>query len=271
MSRRPLLLPCLALALASTAASCSVLDDGLIPGSIVRAAELEPAPGSPATREGWRAELQLPEGLLEVAVVPVEAGEVAARDTADGQDVPVDDGSLAAVSWSLSVGEGLPLAAARLVLAPEVTSSLHLVDGGTRTRLDVDGLDLERGFVWTALEDVAGLGDLGLEVEYDGEVLTTAAPRPDLDAPTERAFLPCADVLDAPTPSGTCRAALETWPWLPEQGWAEDGRPWRLVRVETDAPEPAVSLDGLAPLSTTVVTEDVPAASYVLVFPAGQG
>jgi hypothetical protein len=266
--RRPLLLPCLFLALASTAASCSVLDDGLTPGSVVRAAELEPAPGSPATREGWRTELQLPEGLLRASVVPVEGSEVPARDTADDQDVAVDEGTLAAVSWSLSVGEGLPLAAARLVLAPTVASSLHLVAGGTRTRLDVDGLDLERGFVWTSLEEsvLDDLDDLALEVEYDGEVLTTDAPRPGLDAPTDRTFAPCADVLDPPVPTGTCRATLETWPWLPEQGWA-DGAPWRLVRLEATAGEPDVTLDGTAPLATTVVTRDAPAAAYVLVFP----
>lgn len=265
MRRRPLLLPCLFLALASTAASCSVLDDGLTPGSVVRAAEVEPAPGSPATREGWRTELQLPEGLLRVSVVPVEGSEVPARDTADDQDVAVDEGTLAAVSWSLSVGEGLPLAAARLVLAPTVASSLHLVAGGTRTRLDVDGLDLERGFVWTSLEESV-LDDLALEVEYDGEVLTTDAPRPELDVPTDRTFAPCAEVLDPPVPTGTCRATLETWPWLPDLGWADDA-PWRLVRLESLTREPDVTLDGAAPLATTVVTRDAPAAAYVLVFP----
>ena len=197
----PALLPCLALALSAT--SCSTLDDGLAPGTVVRAADLQPAAGSPATREGRRAELQLPEGLLRVSVVPVEGSEVRARETADDQDVRVEAGSLAAVSWSLALGEGVPLAASRLVLAPRVESSLHLVAGATRTRLDVDGLDLERGFVWTALDDVADLDDLSLEVEYDGEVLSTDAPRPGLDAATDRSFSPCAEVLDPPVPTGT--------------------------------------------------------------------
>ena len=264
MRRLPTVLSCMTLAL--TAASCSV-GESLSPGAAVRADDLEPAPGSPATREGWREELQLPEGLLELVVVPVEGDEVPARDTADDRDVALDEGRLAAVSWRLSLGEGVPLAASRLVLAPDVPTSLHLLGGGTRTRLDVDGLDLERGFVWTALEDGADLDDLAVEVEYDGEVLSSDAAGPDLDVPTERTFVPCAEVLDAPVPSGTCRATLETWPWLPEQGWAEDGRPWRLVRLEVTERDPDVTLDGDAPLATTAVTEDAPAASYVLVFP----
>lgn len=264
MRRLPTVLSCLTLAL--TAASCSV-GESLSPGAAVRADDLEPAPGSPATREGWREELQLPEGLLELVVVPVEGDEVPARDTADDRDVALDEGRLAAVSWRLSLGEGVPLAASRLVLAPDVPTSLHLLGGGTRTRLDVDGLDLERGFVWTALEDGADLDDLAVEVEYDGEVLSSDAAGPDLDVPTERTFVPCAEVLDSPVPSGTCRATLETWPWLPEQGWAEDGRPWRLVRLEVTERDPDVTLDGDAPLATTAVTEDAPAAAYVLVFP----
>jgi len=269
--RRPTraLLPCLALALPLPLASCSLLGEGLSPGTAVRAADLQPAPGSPATRDGWREELQLPEGLLRVAAVPVDATVVPARDTADDADVPVEEGSLVAVTWSLSLGEGVPLAASRLVLAPAVDSSLHLVEGGSRTRLDVDGLDLDRGFVWTALEDAGELEDLTLEVGYDGEVLTTDDPRPDLDVPTDRTFAPCAEVLDPPVPTGTCRATLETWPWLPDLGWADDA-PWRLVRLESLTREPDVTLDGAAPLATTVVTRDAPAAAYVLVFP-GEG
>lgn len=130
----------------------------------MRAAELEPAPGSPATREGWRTELQLSEGLLRVSVVPVEGSEVPARDTADDQDVAVDEGTLAAVSWSLSVGEGLPLAAARLVLAPTVASSLHLVAGGTPAR------------AWTSTASTSSAASSGPRSRRASSTTSTTSP-----------------------------------------------------------------------------------------------
>lgn len=260
--------------LLAMATGCSLAGGGLEPGDdAVRAAE--PAPAMAGTAEDRQGRLQLPDGLLTVRVVSLEQTELRGEETVADKDLEIGDGTLVLVSWSLEQGAGLPLAARRLVLSPDVETELWLDDGEHRTRLDVEGLDHRSGAVWAA---VLRPEEAGVEVIYDGVTLvldddgSTAAPgggSPGLSLLDPRVgvdgtFSACEEVLEVSGGGGTCRAALTTWPWLPDLGWSEEG-PWSLVRLEADG-DPMVTLGGADPVSRTNVSEDVPTPASVLVF-----
>jgi hypothetical protein len=231
--------------------------DSLAPGFVA-----DGTSGSALTRE---TEIQLPIGVVRLASgAPLD--EIAARRVGkegDGSVRAADDAAIVPVAWSFR-----PSLAYDDLLGYPTTFSLGLTAGGERTDLGEHDVDLhetaESGVFpeGSLIAVVAGDGDdLEVEVTYEDQTQTVvmasgkvdpgraAALYPDGPAsygasdPCDARRTPEARLIDAGAGSIYCRIGpLTRTPYLPELGWAEEGRVWSIVDVTVTAPRSVVWL-----------------------------
>lgn len=205
------------------------------------------------------AEVQLPIGTVRLSSAdPVD--EIAARrvrSDGEGSLVAADDAAIVAVSWTFE-----PSVSYAEQLAYPTTFSLALSAGGERIDLGDKDVDLHEAADSGVLPGeslvavVAGSGeDLRFDVTYEDEEQRADMASGEVDAGAARALYPDGPVtvgsredcdarrtdearqVDAGAGSIYCRIdPLTRTPYLPELGWAEDGRVWSIVDVTVTAP-----------------------------------
>ncbi len=224
---------------------------------------LEPgfvADGTSGSAMSHEAEVRLPIGTVQLASGgPLD--EIAARRVGkqgDGSVRAGDDAVIVPISWTFR-----PSLAYEDLLGYPATFTLALTAGGERTELGEQDVDLhetldsgvfpERSLIAV----VAGGGDdLGVEVTYEDQSQTVAMATGEVEAgraaplypdgpvaygPDERCDARTTDEarsIDAGAGSIYCRIdPLTRTPYLPDLGWAEEGRVWSTVEVVVTAPE----------------------------------
>ncbi|MDQ6522522.1 hypothetical protein RB608_02875 [Nocardioides sp. LHD-245] len=226
--------------------------DSLDPGFV--------ADGTSGTAMAHEAEVQLPIGTVRLASgAPLD--EIAARRVGrdgDGSVRAAGDAAIVPVSWSFR-----PSLSYDDLLGYPAVFSLALVAGGERTELGEQDVDLhetgESGVFpeGSLIAVVAGDGDdLGIEVTYEDQTQTAVMASGKVDPGRAAALYPDGPVsygprercdarrtpearsIDAGAGSIYCRIdPLTRTPYLPELGWAEEGRVWSTVGVVVTAPE----------------------------------
>lgn len=225
--------------------------DALAPGFVTE--------GTTGKRMVHETAVQLPIGTVRLSTgAPVD--EIAARRVragGEGRLQATDDAAIVAVSWAFE-----PSVSYDDLLAHPTTFSLALDAGGERVDLGAKDVDLHRAADSGVLPGeqlvavVAGSGDdLGFEVTYEGEEQRADMASGEIEAGRAEALYPDGPVtwgareacdarrttearaVDAGAGSIHCRIdPLTRTPYLPELGWAEEGRVWSTVDVTVTAP-----------------------------------
>lgn len=225
--------------------------DSLDPGFV--------AEGTSGTAPEHEVEVQLPIGTIRLGSgAPLD--EIAARRVGrdgDGSVRAAGDAAIVPVAWSFR-----PSLSYDDLLGYPVVFSLALSAGGERTELGEQDVDLHGAVDSGRLPEgsliavVAGDGgDLAVEVTYEDQTQTAAMATEDVAPGRAAALYPDGPVsygpgercdarttdgarsLDAGHDSIYCRIEpLTRTPYLPDLGWAEEGRVWSTVDVLVTAP-----------------------------------